>query len=148
MIRQLVITSVTAFIAAIPAAAVEVNDLAGLEDIFGLYVPGGDCERQPQIFVELSGLTFKVAGTTVKVTNPEYAASYAAHDYTGISKWIFPFRIATGYAILMTFNANEQNGALLIEPYDEGWAGGPALSPRNKALVDASPYERCKQTAE
>ena len=41
-------------------------------------------------------------------------------------------------------NANEQQGALLIDPQDEGWAGGPPLSPRNKALVAGSPYARCE----
>jgi len=44
----------------------------------------------------------------------------------------------------MTFNAGEQKGALLIEPHDEGWVGGPPLNPRNKSLVDGSPYARCK----
>jgi len=125
-------------------SAVEVSNLAGLEEIFGRYAPAGDCRRQPQILVELSGLTFEVAGSAEKVTNPEYAVSYAAHDYAGISKWIFPFRLPDGYSILMTFNAGEQKGALLIEPHDEGWAGGPPLDPRKKALVDGSPYARCK----
>ncbi|MBI5040116.1 MAG: hypothetical protein HZB57_02600, partial [Gammaproteobacteria bacterium] len=88
--------------------AVEVTDLAGLEDIFGRYAPGGDCKRQPQVLVELSGLTFTVVGAPIKVTNPEYAASYGPADYAGISKWIFPFRIPDGYPILMTFNPNEK----------------------------------------
>jgi len=132
-----------ALLAVASATAVEVTSLAGLEDIFGRYAPGGDCKRQPQILVELGGLTFEVAGATEKVTNPEYAAAYGPADYDGISKWIFPFRIADGYSILMTFNANEVKGVLLIEPQDEGWKGGPPLSPRNKALVDGSPYARC-----
>jgi hypothetical protein len=149
MIRQhrIGFLSVAALVIAIvtpgTASAVEVTDLAGLEDIFGRYAPGGDCKRQPQILVELSGMTFEVPGAAVKVTNPEYAVSYGGHDYNGASKWIFPFRLADGYAILMTFNADEK-GALLIEPHDEGWAGGPPLSPRNKALVAGSPYARCK----
>jgi hypothetical protein len=138
-----VLASGLATLASTSASAVEVTSLAGLEDIFGRYAPGGDCKRQPQILVERSGLTFEVAGATEKVTNPEYAAAYGPADYDGISKWIFPFRIADGYSILMTFNANEQKGALLIEPQDEGWKGGPPLSPRNKALVDGSPYARC-----
>ena len=137
------VASVIASIAPLTASAVEVTNLAGLEDIFGRYAPGGDCKRQPQILVEFSGLTFEIPGATEKVTNPEYAVSYGAHDYDGISKWIFPFRLADGYPILMTFNANEQPGALLIEPHDEGWAGGPPLGPRNKALVAGSPYARC-----
>lgn len=136
--------STIAVIAPRVGCAVEVSSLEGLEDIFGRYAPAGDCSRQPQVLVELSGLTFEVSGTSQKVTNPEYAVSYAAADYAGISKWIFPFRLPDGYSILMTFNAGEQPGALLIEPHDEGWAGGPPLSPTNKALVDGSPYARCK----
>lgn len=138
------LASTIAIIAAGSVGAVEVTNLAGLEEIFGRYAPGGDCKHQPQVYVDRSGLTFEVQGTTVKVTNPEYAASYGPHDYAGISKWIFPFRIADGYSILMTFNANEKKGLLLIEAHDEGWQGGPPLSPRNKALVSGSPYARCK----
>jgi hypothetical protein len=136
--------AVAANIVSTTACAVEVSNLAGLEDIYGRYAPAGDCKRQPQILVEFSGLTFEIAGKTEKVTNPEYAASYGAHDYAGISKWIFPFRIANGYAILMTFNANEQKGALHIDPHDEGWSSGPPLSPMNKALVAGSPYALCE----
>ena len=150
MKRRVRIDFLTALIStlAITAAglvnAVEVTNLAGLEDIFGRYAPGGDCKRQPQVLVELKGLTFSVAGATVKVTNPEYAAGYGPADYAGISKWIFPFRIPDGYPILMTFNAGEKKGVLLIEAQDEGWQGGPPLSPTNKALVGGSPYGRCK----
>lgn len=126
------------------AGAVEVTSLAGLEDIFGRYAPGGDCRRQPQVLVEMQGLTFTVDRTTIKVTNPEYAAGYGPADYAGISKWIFPFRMPEGYPILMTFNANEKRGLLLVTAQDEGWKGGPPLTARNKALVDGSPYARCK----
>lgn len=125
------------------ASAVEVADLAGLESIFGRYAPGGDCSRQPQILVELSGLTFEIAGASERVTNPEYAASYGGQGYEGITQWIFPFRIPEGYAILMTFNANEQQGTLLIEPHDEGWPGGPPLRAQNEILVTNSPYALC-----
>ena len=131
---------------ALPAAqAIEVNNLAGLEELFGRYAPAGDCKRQPQIVVEYAGLTFETIGETVKVTNPEYAASYGPHDYAGISRWIFPFRSPNGFAILMTFNANEQKGVLHIDPQDEGWKGGPPLSPLNKMLVEGSPYGRCER---
>lgn len=139
-----VVISLIASMTCSTASAIEVTNLAGLEDIFGRYAPGGDCTRKPQILVEFSGLTFELTNATEQVTNPEYAASYGAHDYNGISKWIFPFRRANGYAILMTFNANEQKGALHIDPHDEGWRGGPPLSPRNKTLVDSSPYALCE----
>lgn len=124
-------------------AAVEVHDLAGLEDIFGTYAPGGDCKKQPRVVVDVSGLGFDVAGKTTKVTNPEYAASYGPHDYTGITRWIFPFRSKDGYPILMAFNDGEKPGALGITAQDEGWKGGPPLTPLNAALVKGSPYARC-----
>ena len=126
------------------AQAVEVHDLKGFEDLFGRYAPGGDCERQPQVIVDVTGFTFEIGGKLEKVTNPEYAASYAAHDYTGIAKWFFPYRKGDGYPILMTFSGDEKKGTLAIDPNDEGYQGGPALSPGNAALVKGSPYARCK----
>ncbi len=126
------------------ASAVEVDGLVGFEDLFGRYAPGGNCGKQPQILVDSGGITLEVIGVVEKVSNPEFAASYGGPAYNGISKWFFPVRIASGYAVLMTFNANEQKGVLLIEGHDEGWAGGPPLSPYNKALVQGSPYARCK----
>jgi hypothetical protein len=124
--------------------AVQVHDLKGLEDIFGRYAPAGDCQRQPRIVVDESGLAFDVAGKTTKVTDPEYAASYGPHDYAGITKWIFPFRTSGGFPILMAFHDGEKPGALAITAQDEGWKGGPPLSPLNAALVKGSPYARCK----
>jgi hypothetical protein len=135
---------VVALLAAGPAHAVELHDLKGLEDIFGRYAPAGDCKRQPLILVDVTGLTFTVGGKSQKVTNPEFAASFGPADYAGISRWILPFRLKDGYSILMTFNANETKGALLIDPQDEGYAGGLKLSPLNQALVSGSPYARCK----
>ena len=129
---------------AIPAQAVEVTDLKGLEDIYGRYAPAGDCKRQPRIVVDVTGLTFEVDGKTQKATKVEYAASYGPQDYAGIMKVIFPFTSANGWPIIMTFNADEKPGALGIEGHDEGYQGGPALSPFHQALVSASPYGRCK----
>jgi len=128
----------------VAAHAAEVQDLQGFDDIFGRYAPGGDCKKQPQILVDVSGFTFEVDGKQDKVTNAEYAASYGPHDYAGISKWFFPFRLKDGYSILMTFNYNEQKGVLAIDPQDEGYAGGPKLSALNQALVSGSPYAPCK----
>ena len=124
--------------------AVEVSDLKGFEQLFGRYAPGGDCKRQPQIVVDVTGFTFEIGGKSEKVTNPEYAASYGPHDYQGITKWFFPYRKADGYPILMTFSGNEKPGTLAIDPQDEGYQGGPPASPRNAALLQGSPYARCK----
>jgi hypothetical protein len=124
--------------------AVELQDLKGLEGIYGRYAPGGDCKKQPQVLVDVTGLTFFAAGKQEKVTNPEQALEFNGPDYQGPDIWLFPFRIKDGYSVLMTFNYNSRKGVLTIDPHDEGYPGGPKLSPRNQALVSGSPYQRCK----
>lgn len=125
------------------AQAIEVKDLEGFEALYGRYAPGGDCSRQPQIVVDRAGFTFDVGGNADRVTHPEYAASYGGNFYQGITQWFLPFRSAQGFPILMSFNHQERPGVLNIEGHDEGWRGGPPLTPRNKALVDGSPYAKC-----
>jgi hypothetical protein len=124
--------------------AVELSGLAGYERLFGRYAPGGDCAKQPRIVVDERGLAFEVDGKTVLVTDPEHAVSFAGPEYEGKSVFMFPFRLPDGYSILMTFDADEVDGRLVIAPQDEGWPGGPKLTPRNEALVKGSPYQRCK----
>jgi hypothetical protein len=144
MIRRTPLLLVGLLIPAL-SAAVEMNDLAGHDDLFGRYAPGGDCKRQPQIVAEKSGLTFEVAGQKENVSRVEYVFGYYGPDYQGIQKVIFPFKRTDGeYAIIMEFNHGEKPGALAISGHGEGFAGGPPFSARNKALVDASPYARCK----
>jgi hypothetical protein len=129
---------------AAPGHGVEVRDLEGFDALFGRYAPAGDCKRGPQIRVDATGFTFIWAGRELKPASFEYAASFGPHDYAGISEWFFPFILKDGYSILMTFNANEAKGVLTIEPHDEGYAGGPPLTPLNAALVKGSPYRRCR----
>ncbi|GAB2507824.1 hypothetical protein GCM10027084_23380 [Pseudoxanthomonas sangjuensis] len=137
--------AVLATIAAISTAnAVEIDDLKDFAPLFGRYAPAGNCQRQPQVVVDANGMTFEVAGKKDRVVRLEYAASYGGNFYQGISQWFFPFGSDGNYPILMTFNADETAGVLAITPHDEGWQGGPPLGPRNKALVDGSPYRRCK----
>lgn len=126
------------------APAVELKGLEGLQALYGRYAPGGDCAKQPRITADAGGLTFEVDGKTEKVTNPEQALGFAGPDYDGIGVWLFPFRLGDGYSILMAFNDGEKPGTLAISGHDEGYPGGPPLSPRNAALVKGSPYAKCK----
>ena len=113
-----------------------------LDDIYGTYGPGGDCKREPRITVDDSGLAFAYAGQTTHSRNIEYALSYAAPDYDGISRWIFPFPVSDDDfgRVLMTFNANEKRGTMTAEP-DLG--PGQNLSGLQASLVKASPFARC-----
>ena len=129
------------------ARAVEINDMKGFEDLYGRYAPKGDCKRKPQIVVDAGGMIFEIAAAKARVTNPEFAASYfgGATTYEGISRVFFPFRTKPDYyPIMMTFNADEKKGVLVIAGHEEGWKGGPPLTPRNQALVSGSPYSKCK----
>ncbi|CAN5653865.1 hypothetical protein BH23PSE2_BH23PSE2_06180 [soil metagenome] len=125
-----------------PASAIEVRNLEHLEDIFGRYAPGGDCTRQPQVLVEQSGLTFFNGAAKHKVARIDHAASFMGNYYEGIGIWLMPL-YGTERPIVMNFNAGEQRGALTIEGHDRGWNGGPPLTARHQAVVDASPYRRC-----
>lgn len=126
------------------AGAVEVEGLEGHDKLFGRYAPGGDCKRQPQIVVDAVGFSFEIDGQKEKATRFEHAASYGGNYYQGISLWFFPFSNASGWPVMMAFNADEKPGILAVEPHDEGWKGGPPLSARHQALVKGSPYARCK----
>jgi hypothetical protein len=143
-LSRVMFLAIAALGCSVAANAVELHDLKHLESIFGRYAPGGDCKRQPQVLVDATGLTFEVGGKQEKVTNPEQALDFNGPDYQGPDIWIFPFRLKDGYSILMTFNYNSKKGVLTIAPQDEGYPGGPKLSPRNQALVSGSPYQRCK----
>ena len=124
--------------ACIPAVhAVEITGMKDFPNLHGRYAPGGDCRRQPRIAIETEGGSDRVARL-------EYAASYGGNFYEGDSQWFFPFGREGAYPVLMTFNADEKPGVLTVTPHDEGYAGGPPLSPRNRALVAGSPYLRCR----
>lgn len=129
----------------LPAQAVELQGLngLGLDKLYGRYAPGGDCQRQPQVLAEASGLTFFVGGKQEKVTNPEEALGFAGPDYKGPAHWLFPFRLPDGYTILMEFTGDAA-GTVNITGQDQGYPGGPPLNARDAALVAGSPYQRCK----
>ncbi|UBB26789.1 hypothetical protein LAG73_06850 [Pseudoxanthomonas japonensis] len=124
--------------------AVEITGMKDFPNLHGRYAPGGDCQRQPRIAVDASGMVFELEGRSERAARLEYAASYGGNFYEGSSQWFFPFGREGAYPVLMTFNADEKPGVLSLTPHDEGYAGGPPLSPRNRALVAGSPYLRCR----
>lgn len=134
-----------ALLIATPAMAVEVQGMKDFVALHGRYAPKGDCARLPRFEVNAAGIRFEVAaGKFEQVGTLEYAASYGGYDYEGPTQWFFPFGRDGNYPVLMSFNADEKAGVVSIEPHDEGAPGGPALSPRNRALVAGSPYARCR----
>ena len=126
------------------ARALTLDHLKGaqLEGIYGIYAPRGDCTREPRITVDDSGLAYTLGGKATHSGKVEYAVSYGGQDYAGISQWIFPFPVSDDDfgRVLMTFNADEKAGKLLVEP-DLG--PGQGLGALQAALVEASPFARC-----
>ena len=126
------------------ANAVKLDSLEGFDKIFGRYAPNGDCKRQPQIVVEKKGFTLEIAGQKETASTPEYAASYGGNYYEGISLWFYPYYDEVkDRPLLLTFNANEKKGVLLVET-EFNYKGGPKLPVKYQAVVDASPYAVCR----
>ena len=126
------------------AHALTLGNLKGaqLDGIYGTYAPRGDCTREPRITVDDSGFAYMLGGKATHSVKVEYALTYGGPEYTGISQWIFPFPVSDDDfgRVLMTFNADEKPGALLVEP-DLG--PGQSLNALQAALVKASPFARC-----
>ena len=128
------------------APAVELSNLRnqGVDALYGSYAPGGDCTREPRITVDAAGFTFDAAGQRTRTRRIEYAVSYMGQDYQGRSAWFFPFVVNDDDLgpLLMTFNADERDGALGIEATD---SRRPLSNPIQAALVRHTPYLRCSK---
>jgi hypothetical protein len=140
--RRLVALALLALVPSQQASAITATNLRNvhLDALFGRYAPGGDCKREPRITVDATGFTFTNGGRTVHPARFEHAVSYGPHDYAGISSWFFPFMKNDDDfgSVLMTFNANEKRGLLMIENERAG-AGNPLYV----ALAKGSPYRKC-----
>ena len=126
-----------------PVFAIEVENLDGFEDHFGRYAPDGDCAKQPQIVIDRSGFSFEGGPALPKATRPEYAASYGGNFYEGIAQWFFPYT-AEPRPFLLTLNAEEAPGKLVLEAFEFDYAGGPKLPAQYRPYVAASPYAKCR----
>jgi hypothetical protein len=129
------------------ATAVDLTSFKGLgaDHLYGRYAPGGDCTREPRVTADESGLSFVAGGQERRSETFVHVLTYAGPDYRGISDWYFPFATSdSSHPLLLTFNAGERRGVVAIEPYDEGYDGGPPLAPFNAALAKGSPYAKCR----
>lgn len=128
---------------ALPAIAIEVENLDGFEQHFGRYAPGGDCARQPQVVVAREGFSFEGGPALPKATRPDYAASFMGNYYEGISLTFFPYPVEPRPFVL-TLNAEEKPGVMTIGVYDFDYQGGPRLPEKYRPYIAASPYAKCK----
>lgn len=125
------------------ASAITVDNLEGLEEIYGSYAPGGDCSREPRVTIAKPGMTFRANGRTVEVTRVEYAASFFGNFYEGITLAFYPFPRSDSDmgSVLMYVNNDEVRGNILI---DAEAVPGQRLDPFQAAL--AGNYQLCPGT--
>ena len=128
------------------AAAVGLEDMKGFEPLFGHYGPKRDCTRYPQVVIDAAGFALDQGqGRVERANKPEYAASFMGDSYDGIARVFFPYWKDEGpNPFVVTVNANEKRGTLLIEGHDFGWKGGPPMPARYQPWLKGSPYAKCK----
>ena len=142
-IRPAACAAMLALACALPAAAIEVDNLDDFSQHFGRYAPGGDCARQPQVVVSRSGFAFEGGPALPAATRPDYAASFMGNFYEGISLFFFPYP-AEPRPFLLTLNADEKEGVLALQVYDFDYKGGPRLPDKYRPYVAGSPYLKCR----
>lgn len=142
----IILTATIVLLHATVALALDLTGLKGqgVDASYGRYAPRGDCTRGPYITVGDAGFSFEVDGKSARTTTFINVLTYAGPDYQGISTWYFPFVVNDTHPVLLTLDADEKRGSLTVEAYDQGYKGGPPLTPFNAALVKGSPYARCR----
>lgn len=142
------------------AHALALHDLKGqsLENLYGTYAAGGDCQREPRITVDESGFAFRYERKDTRASTFVYAVSYytgahgtpSAEDADKTMFFPFPTGVKEGkwgpevdaYGPL-TMEFDSKQHTVVIE------AGRDALlTPLQAALVRGSPYASCGRQAE
>lgn len=128
-----------------PAGAVTLDNMKGFESLFGRYGPKGDCAKFPQVVIDAAGFALdRGDGKLERTGKPEYSASFFGPEYEGISGAFWPYWKDGGpNPILVITNYDEKPGALVVEPHDFGWKGGPPMPARYQPWLQGSPYAKC-----
>lgn len=135
-----------AAIAGVPtAAAVTLQDMKGFESLFGRYGPKGDCAKFPQVVIDIAGFALDHGqGERERAGATQYSASFFGPEYEGISGAFWPYWTEQGpNPILIITDYGEKPGALVVEPHDFGWKGGPPMPARYQPWLQGSPYAKC-----
>lgn len=143
MTIRLIPATLALALSVLPVHAIEVNNLDGLDEIFGTYAPGGDCGREPLLAISRTGFHFAGNGKEIDSSRIDYAASYWGGRYEGIMQTFFPLMTDTGDLgpIVVTVNIGEKRGDLLVEPADT-----PPSDPLLVALIAAGTLSLCEGT--
>ncbi|KAF1696653.1 hypothetical protein [Pseudoxanthomonas koreensis] len=144
-IARLALAGIVAVAGITAAAAVTLEDMKHFESLYGRYGPKGDCSKYPQVVIDAAGFALDQGqGKVERANRPEYSASFFGPEYEGISGAFWPYwNDAGGNPFVVFTNYDEKPGALVVEPHDFGWKGGPAMPARYQPWLQGSPYARC-----
>ena len=144
-IARLALAGAVSFAAIAPAGAVTLENLEHFESLYGRYGPGGDCSKYPQVVIDAAGFALDHGqGKVERANRPEYSASFFGPEYEGITGAFWPYwNDAGGNPFVVFTDYDEKPGALVVEPHDFGWKGGPPMPARYQPWLQGSPYARC-----
>ena len=144
-IARLALAGAVSFAAIAPAGAVTLENLEHFKSLYGRYGPGGDCSKYPQVVIDAAGFALDHGqGKVERANRPEYSASFFGPEYEGITGAFWPYwNEAGGNPFVVFTDYDEKPGALVVEPHDFGWKGGPPMPARYQPWLQGSPYARC-----
>ena len=144
-IARLALAGAVSFAAIAPAGAVTLENLEHFKSLYGRYGPGGDCSKYPQVVIDAAGFALDHGqGKVERANRPEYSASFFGPEYEGITGAFWPYwNEAGGNPFVVFTDYDEKPGALVVEPHDFGWRGGPPMPARYQPWLQGSPYARC-----
>lgn len=144
-LAPLALAAATYLASAGPASAVKLEHLQDFPSLYGRYGPGGDCAKYPQVLIDATGFALDRGGGRVeRAPAVEYSASFFGPTYEGMSGAFWPYwSDAGGNPILVITDHDEKPGALVVEPHDFGWPGGPPMPERFRDWLRGSPYAKC-----
>ena len=147
-IARLALAGAVSFAAIAPAGAVTLENLEHFKSLYGRYGPGGDCSKYPQVVIDAAGFALDHGqGKVERANRPEYSASFFGPEYEGITGAFWPYwNDAGGNPFVVFTDYDEKPGALVVEPHDFGWKGGPPMPARYQPWLQGSPYARCART--
>ena len=144
LLAMLALAGATVLAVIDPAGAATLQDMRGLEKVFGRYGPKGDCARYPQVVIDATGFTLDQGnGKQERAGLPEYAASFFGPEYEGDALAFFPYWSDAGPNPFVVLVNDERPGSMRIDPHDYGWKGGPPMPARFQPWLQGSPYARC-----
>ena len=145
ILTAMALVAVASLVAVVPADAIQVQDMKEFKSIQGRYGPKGDCSKYPQVVIDAAGFALDQGqGRVERANRPEYSASFFGPEYEGITGAFWPYwNEAGGNPFVVFTDYDEKPGALVVEPHDFGWRGGPPMPARYQPWLQGSPYARC-----